>query len=368
MTGKPVNIAEIDTSSFKDFDHHEKVLECTDEQSGLQAYIAVHNRNLGPALGGARMWPYGSRSEAITDSLRLSRGMTYKSAMAGLPLGGGKAVIVGDPRTTKTPALMRAMGRFIQHLDGAYITAEDSGTNVADLQIVATETRHVAGINQKKLNDGSQISGDPSPSTAYGVFVGIKASLAHRFGSGDLHGVSVAIQGVGNVGKRLAEFLVNAGARVVVADLYPRAIEELQDKLQVTVCKLDDIHRQGVEVFAPCALGGFLTVTTLSEITAPIIAGAANNQLAEVGIGRSLVDAGKLYAPDYVINSGGIIDIYCERAGYRHDELVTHIDRIGQTLEEIYALAEASRQPTHVIADRIAESRFLSPVGRINVA
>jgi len=363
-----MKISSVNVSSFTDFDDHEQVLECIDKKSGLHAYIAIHNRNLGPALGGCRIWPYESCDAAITDVLRLSRGMTYKSAMAELPLGGGKAVLIADPKTEKTREMLVAMGDFVDSLNGAYITAEDSGTSVEDLEIIGSRTKHVAGVNRKQLRDGSEVSGDPSPSTAYGVFVGVKASVKHQYGSEDLHGLKVAVKGVGNVGKRLAGYLVDAGARVFVADIYAPAVDEICKSLKVKPVDLSQIHKLEVDVFAPCALGGFINEETIPEIKASVIAGAANNQLAHPGIGELLVKAGKLYAPDYVINAGGIIDIFYERSVYDHNKVTRHIERIGDTLGEIFAMAKNTGQPTHIIADKIAEARFGKTPNCKNVA
>ncbi|MFP6805876.1 MAG: Glu/Leu/Phe/Val dehydrogenase dimerization domain-containing protein [Pseudomonadales bacterium] len=355
-----MKIIKLDTSSFDDFDHHEQLIECIDKDSGLHAYIAIHNRNLGPALGGCRIWPYGSKGEAIKDVLRLSRGMTYKSALAQLPLGGGKAVIIANPKIDKTESMLQAMGEFVDSLDGAYITAEDSGTSVEDLKTIGSRTKHVAGVNVKLLKDGSEISGDPSPSTAYGVFVGIRASIKHQFGSEDFSGINIAVQGVGNVGKRVAAFLVEAGASVYVADIYEPAIASLRSSINVTPVKLEDIHKLDVDVFVPCALGGFVNEQTLPEIRAKVIAGAANNQLAHSHMGELLVKAGKLYAPDYVVNAGGIIDIFYERSLYDYEKVKKHVEKIGLTLAEIFAMADDTGRPTHIIADEIAESRFLT--------
>ncbi len=362
-----MDISQLDVSNFPDFDEHERVLQCIDESCGLLAYIAIHNRNLGPALGGCRVWQYPGETEAITDVLRLSRGMTYKSALANLPLGGGKAVIVANPREKKTKNLLCAMGDFVNSLDGAYITAEDSGTSVEDLEMIGSRTPFVAGVGVKKLEDGREVSGDPSPSTAYGVFVGIKASIEQQYGSHSLDGLKVAIQGVGNVGGRLAAYLVEAGARVYVADINNTVIENLKATIDVTPTALVDIHKLDVDVFSPCALGGFLTETTLPEIKAQVIAGAANNQLAHRGIGDLLVKTGKIYAPDYVINAGGIIDIYYERSDYDHRKVTNHIDAIGKTLKGIFSRAEESGLCTQVIADRIAEERFKDGLKNIDM-
>jgi len=353
-----MKISTINTRSYPDYEDHENVYECLDQDSGLRAYIAIHNRVLGPALGGCRIWPYGSRDEAITDVLRLSRGMTYKSAMAELPLGGGKAVIIADPKSGKSRDMFLVMGEFVDSLGGAYITAEDSGTGVEDLQTIGTVTSHVAGVRSKRLRDGSEVNGDPSPSTAYGVFVGIKASVKHRFGSDNINGLRIAIQGVGNVGKRLAGYLVDAGAEIYVADLYTEAVDNLIGCVDAIPADLNRIHKLDVDVFAPCALGGFINPHTLQDIKAPIIAGAANNQLANPAVGELLAQSGTLYAPDYVINAGGIIDIYYERSSYDHEKVTQHINRIGNNLEQIFELASETNRPTQVVSDEIAESRL----------
>ena len=352
-------IEKVDTSEYADHAGHEQVLRCQDQDSGLHAIIAIHNSNLGPALGGCRMRAYENEEQAITDALRLSRGMTYKSACASLPLGGGKSVIMADPKTAKPEAMLRAMGRFIDSLNGAYIGAEDSGTSVADLRVMHLETEYVAGIHERKLKDGTMADGDPSPSTAYGVYQGIKASLLHRFKSDTLDGVKIAVQGVGNVGGKLVELLTAEGAKVFVSDAYEPAIAKVAKLNNVQVVSNDDIHKLEVEVYAPCALGGALNTRTLVELRAPIVAGAANNQLANDGAGQYLFHKGTLYAPDFVINAGGIIDIYYERSGYDHDKVLGHIDKIQDTLAEIYRYSREHQVPTHIAAERLGESRFL---------
>lgn len=352
-------IEVVDTRSYDDFANHEKVWRCTDEASGLHAIIAIHSSNLGPALGGCRMRAYENEQAAITDVLRLSKGMTYKSALASLPLGGGKAVIIGDPKTGKTDALLRAMGKFINSLNGAYISAEDSGTSVADLRIMHLETEYVAGIHERQLNDGKTADGDPSPSTAYGVYKGIKASLRHRFQTDSLDNVKVAVQGVGNVGRRLVKLLVADGAEVFICDAYEPAIAGVLKEHRVKVVSNEEIHRMDVDVFAPCALGGALNTNSLVELTAPIVAGAANNQLANDGAGQYLFHKGTLYAPDFVINAGGIIDIFYERQGYDHSKVLAHIDKIQDTLTEIYAYSQEHQIPTHITAERLGDARFL---------
>ena len=352
-------IREVDVTKYEDFDSHEKVVRCQDNETGLLAYIAIHNTNLGPALGGCRIWPYECDDDAVKDVLRLSRGMTYKSAISNLPLGGGKSVIISDAKKMKTKAMMKSMGRFVESLHGAYITAEDSGTSVDDLKIMSAETKFVTGVLNKRLTDGSEASGDPSPSTAYGVFVGIKASLQYRFGTSDPAGVKVAVQGVGNVGRNLVRMLAEAGAEVFISDTYAPAIERTLEGCQVKVVHNASIHQLDVDVYSPCALGGALNMASLVEMCAPIIAGAANNQLTDTDTGDYLFHKGIVYAPDYVINAGGIIDIFYEREGYDHARVIDHINSIAATLADIFALSEQNQISTNATADRIAETRFL---------
>lgn len=343
--------------SMPDFAGHEQVVFCRDEASGLQAIIAIHNTRLGPALGGCRMWPYASEEEAVRDVLRLSRGMTYKSALAGLPLGGGKSVVIGNPRTDKTPALLDALARAVDRLGGRYIAAEDSGTSVADMQRMARLTPHVAGIHDKPSESGTR-SGDPSPATARGTFVGIRAAVREALARDDLAGLRVAVQGLGNVGYDLARQLHAAGARLWVSDLHPEPLARARDELGATVVAPDAIHQAEVDVFAPCALGAILNDATIPQLRARIVAGAANNQLAAPRHDEALMRRGILYAPDYVINAGGIIDIHHERAGFDRAALIRHIEGIGDTLREIFARARAEGRPTGAIADTLAEARL----------
>ena len=348
--------------SHPGFDDHEQVVFGSDPASGLRAIIAIHNTNRGPALGGCRMWPYPSEEDALHDVLRLSRGMTYKSAMAGLPLGGGKAVIMGNPRTHKTDALLSAMGRFVDGLGGRYVIAEDSGTDVEDIKRMGRETGHVAGVLDKPTADGGIRSGDPSPATAHGVFVGLKAAVWYRLGRVDLEGLRVAVQGVGNVGLRLARRLREAGARLWVSDIHADAATRAEEELDAQVVREDDIFALDVDVFAPCALGGVINDRTLGRLQAKVVAGAANNQLTEPRHGRLLSERGILYAPDYVINAGGIVDIAHEREGaFDRDRLVRSLDGIRDTLLEIFERADADRLPTGIVADQIAEERVRKP-------
>ena len=337
-----------------DFDKHEKILFGHDDATGLRAIIAIHNTSRGPGVGGMRMWPYADEAAAIADALRLSRGMTYKSALADLPVGGGKSVIIGDARRDKTPELMRAMGRLVDRLGGQYVGAEDVGTTVADMDLMATVTRHIAGT--------SAAGGDPSPLTAYGVFEGIRAAVNHRLRrNDDLDGVNVAIQGLGAVGYDLARRLAAAGARLKVADLRDEAVMRAADEFAAAPVAVDAIHAAEVDVYAPCALGAVVNDATVDQIAATIVAGSANNQLAEDRHGTALARRAITYAPDYVINAGGIVDV-AYGAGFMgpHDEadVYAHIGGIYVTLGEIFARADAADEATNVIADRMAEERF----------
>ncbi|MNF52784.1 Leucine dehydrogenase [compost metagenome] len=344
--------------SHIEFDHHEQVVYGHDQASGLKAIIAIHNRNLGPALGGCRMWPYASDEEALRDVLRLSRGMSYKSALARLPLGGGKAVIIGNPHTGKSAALFQAMGDFVDSLGGRYITAADSGTGVAEMQIMAERTRHVAGAGQREAFGGGMRNGDPSPSTAYGVFIGLQAAVKHRLGRDDLKGLRVAIQGVGQVGFGLAQQLKEAGAELWVTDIVEANVRRAVEQLGATAVGQNDIYGLEVDVFAPCAMGAIINPQTLEALRAPVIAGAANNQLADAGLAEELRRRGCLYAPDYAINAGGIIDVCYERNGGSTVELKAHIEGIGATLTEIFQRAEREGSTTTAVADRMAQERL----------
>lgn len=343
--------------SLSDFADHEQVVFVSDDKSGLKAIIAVHNSNLGPALGGCRMWPYASEEEAIRDVLRLSRGMTYKSAMANLKLGGGKSVIIGNPRTQKTPELLAAFARALEQLNGRYIAAEDSGTSVADMKYMTQFTRHVAGIHDKPSDQGMR-SGDPSPATAYGTFIGIKAAVKERLGRDSLEGLRVAVQGVGNVGFDLARQLKAAGAQLWVTDIHREPLLQAGKELGATVVAPEEVFGLDVDVFAPCALGAILNDATIPQLKASIVAGAANNQLAEPRHGVELMKRGILYAPDYVINAGGIIDVYHERIGFDRAALIKHIEGIEDNLMEIFERARKEERPTGEVADAIAEERF----------
>lgn len=336
-----------------EFDEHEQVEFYHDEESGLQAIIAIHNTRLGPGTGGCRMYPYADPEQALTDALRLSKGMTYKSAMAGLPFGGGKSVIIGDPRKDKSEAMMLAFGRFVESLSGKYVAAEDSGTTVQDMQTIQQVTSHVSGATQ-----GHSHAGDPSPYTAYGIFVGIKAAVKHKLQREDLAGLKVAIQGVGNVGYHLAKHLKDAGAEIYVCDVFEGNLNRAVDDLGCHVVSTDEIYAADVDVFAPCAMGGILNDETIPVIKAGIVAGGANNQLARPEHGQALYNKGITYAPDYVINAGGIIDIAYQQHGGSEADKMQHIEKIGATLNEIFIQSDEQKVSAQEIADQIARSKL----------
>lgn len=336
------------------FEEHENVVFGYDRETNLRAIIAIHNTGLGPAVGGCRMWPYPNEAAALEDALRLSRGMTYKSALAGLPFGGGKSVIIGDAKTDKTPAMMRAMGRIVDGLAGRYVAAEDVGMTVADMDEMAKTTAHVTGTS------GS--SGNPSPYTGYGVFQGIRAAVAHKMKrNGDLEDTQVAVQGLGSVGYDVARRLHNAGARLHVADINADAVERAADELAAIPVDANEIHAADVDVFAPCALGAVVNDRSVEELRAAIVAGSANNQLAEDRHGAELAARGILYAPDYVINAGGIIEIaHGTDFGGDHDDVKihAHLDRIHDTLSEIFQRSDTEGTATNIVADQLAEERL----------
>ena len=341
-----------------EFDAHEQINFFHDEKSGLKAIIAVHNSNRGPALGGCRMWNYASDSEAITDVLRLSKGMTYKSALANLDLGGGKSVIMGDPRIHKTQQLLEMMGKCLERMGGRYIAAEDSGTNVSDLKVMRQHTEYVAGILEHPGILGQASNGDPSPATAYGTFIGLKAAVKHKLGTDELKGLKVAIQGIGNVGYRLAEHLHSAGAELYVTDINSAQIDKAVNLLGAKAVTAAEIHMLDVDVLAPCALGATLNDETIPSIKASVIAGAANNQLARAEHGIALKERGILYAPDFAINAGGIIDIFYERTGYVPEKVLAHINQIADTLNIIFQRSDELGLPTGQVANQLAEERF----------
>ncbi len=329
---------------------HEEVLVASDPSCGYRGIIAVHSTALGPALGGTRFWNYDSDEAAITDSLRLSRGMTYKNAVAGLDLGGGKSVIIGDNRTSDREAIFRAHGRFVESLGGRYITAEDVGTGTADMDFVNMETQHVAGLKHK--------SGDPSPVTAHGVFRSIKASAKNRWGSDDLTGKIVAIQGCGNVGRNLANELHEAGARLIVSDIDPARAQRVASETGATIVAGDEIYSAKADIFAPCALGGIINDDTLPVFKFEIISGGANNQLLEERHGNKLEEMGMQYAPDYVANAGGVINVFGEVAGWDSERALRKADDIYDTVLQVFEIAKADGIPSYEAADRLAERRL----------
>ena len=335
-----------------EFHDHEQVVYCRDAAAGLSAIIAIHNTNLGPALGGCRMWPYADEAAALDDVLRLSRGMTYKAAIADLALGGGKAVVLADSKRDKTEALLRAFGRAVERLGGRYITAEDVGTTVPDMDIIRQVTRHVSGTTSD--------AGNPSPSTAHGVLIGMQAAAAHAFGSDDLTGRRIAIQGLGGVGHALCRYLKEARARLIVTDVSTAAIDRAVRDFGAEAVAPETIYEAEADIFAPCALGGVINDKTLPRLKAPVIAGSANNQLAEDRHGRALLERGILYAPDYVINAGGLIDVARPVMGMDIEAARVKLRKIYGTLLDIFRRSAAERLPTNVIADRMAEARFLA--------
>lgn len=337
-----------------DFDHHQQLVFGSDAESGLRAIIAIHDTNRGPALGGLRIYPYASEEAALTDVLRLSRGMSYKSAMADLPLGGGKAVIIADPRTEKTPALLRAMGRLVESLGGAYITAEDSGSSEADMQTIAEATAHVGGLRR-----ASGESGDPSPFTAWGTFCALKSAVRHGLGRDDLEGLRVAVQGVGHVGAHLARHLHAAGAQLVLTDVDREALAHLAEALGAESVDPEAIFDAEVDVFAPCAMGAVLTDAVVDRLRARVVCGAANNQLATPATAERLMARDILYTPDYVANAGGVIEIaWQRREDYDRAAVMAHIEGIGATLDELFERAAREDKSPAAIADAMARERF----------
>lgn len=334
--------------NLRAYDDHEQIVFCRDVESGLKAIICVHNTNLGPAVGGCRMWDYNSDEGALIDALRLSRGMTYKNAMAGLQMGGGKSVIIGNSKTMKSEELFRAFGRFVDKLSGKYITAEDVGINPQDMAVVNKETDHVLGLEGK--------SGDPSPVTAYGVFTGLRAAVNHRLGRSDLDGLKVSVQGLGHVGYYLCRHLHEQGAKLIVTDINKESVDRVVDEFGATAVDTDEIYHQDVDVYAPCALGATINDNTIPKIRASVIAGAANNQLAEDRHGDILMEKGILYAPDYVINAGGIINVSFEE-NYNRDAALKKVDEIYGTLTEVFDASKTEARPTNVIADELARKR-----------
>jgi leucine dehydrogenase len=335
----------------------EQVVFNFDQVSGLKAIIAIHDTTLGPALGGTRIWDYESEEDALYDALRLARGMTYKSAAAGLNLGGGKAVIIGDSKKIKCEELWRAYGRFVQSLHGRYITAEDVGTTADDMAIIAEETEYVAGLPGN--------SGDPSPVTAFGVWKGMKAAAEEVFGSPDLKGRVVAIQGLGHVGYHLARYIKDEGGELIVTDLDKNNVDRVVNEFSARAVKPDEIYSVDCDIFAPCALGAVINDETIIQLKCQIVAGAANNVLTEDRHGDILEEKGILYAPDYVINAGGVINVFEELHGYNRERALNKASKIYDNIKKVIEISKRDNIPTYKAADIMAEER-ISRIGKLS--
>ncbi|MEC5422307.1 branched-chain amino acid dehydrogenase [Virgibacillus sp. C22-A2] len=335
---------------------YEQLVFCQDKNSGLKAIIAIHDTTLGPALGGTRMWTYKTEEEAIEDALRLAKGMTYKNAAAGLNLGGGKTVIIGDPKKDKNPEMFRAFGRYIQSLNGRYITAEDVGTTVHDMDLIHMETDFVAGISPEAAGS----SGNPSPVTAYGVYKGIKAAAKEAFGSDSVEGRTVAVQGVGNVAFTLCDYLHKEGANLIVTDINQAAVNRAVEAFGAVAVDPDAIYDVECDIYAPCALGATVNDDTIPRLKAKVIAGSANNQLKSTVHGDIIHEKGIVYAPDYVINSGGVINVADELNGYNPKRAMKKVETIYDSLLKVFEISRRDNIPTYMAADRMAEERIQS--------
>lgn len=334
-------------------DGFEQVVFCNDVETGLKAIIAIHDTTLGPALGGVRMWNYNCEEEALHDVLRLAKGMTYKNAVAGLNLGGGKAVIIGDPKKDKSEALFRSFGRFVETLNGRYITAEDVGTFEEDMDYIHMETEFVTGTSRKG-------AGDPSPVTALGIYYGMKQAAKEAFGSDSLKGLTIAVQGVGQVAYHLCKHLHEEGAELIVTDINEEAVERAVKEFAATSVKPDEIYDVDCDIFSPCALGGIINDETIPRLKAKVIAGSANNQLEKEEHGRILHEKGILYAPDYVINAGGVINVAEELAGYNRQRALNKVKSIYNILETVFEISRQKNIPTSIAANELAEKRIKS--------
>jgi leucine dehydrogenase len=333
---------------------HQKVVFCSDPDTGLKAIIAIHDTTLGPALGGTRMWAYKTETDALNDVLRLSKTMTYKSAVAGLNLGGGKAVIIGDSRKDKTEALLRKFGRFIKNLNGEFITATDVGTNPRDMEYIRMETEHVMGVPETIGG-----SGDPSPITALGVYMGIKACVKERYGNDTLTGRTILVQGVGQVGENLVKLLCDENAKVYVSDINEENVRQVAKKYGAEVVSNNSIFDVNADIYSPCALGATINNETINKLKCVIIAGSANNQLDDEKLrGRQLLDRGILFAPDYVINAGGIINCYSELMGFSKKRTMQLTENIYEATINVLKLSAAENISTIEAADKIAENRI----------
>jgi leucine dehydrogenase len=336
---------------------HEQLVICNDTSAGYRGIIAIHSTTLGPALGGTRFWNYASDEEAIVDALRLARGMTYKNAVAGLNLGGGKSVIIGNNKTTDREMIFRAHGRFVESLGGRYITAEDVGTSTADMDYVHMETKNVTGLAGR--------SGDPSPVTAHGVFRAIQASAKERWSSDDLSGRTISVQGAGHVGYFLSKELHEAGAKLVVTDIDAERVKTVVSEFGARAVSPDEIYGVQADIFAPCALGGIINDKTIPQLKVEIVSGAANNVLLEERHGEVLDQKGILYTPDYVANAGGVINVYSELAGWSSARAFRKADEIYDTVLKVFKIAKTDKVPTYVAADRLAEQRIAAVGGLV---
>ncbi len=330
---------------------YEQIVYCYDKQSGLKAIIAIHDTTLGPALGGTRMWNYNSEEEALRDVLRLARGMTYKNAAAGLNLGGGKAVIIGDPKKDKNEALFRAFGRYVESLSGRYITAEDVGTTEEDMDTIHVETTFVTGTSSGGV-------GDPSPVTALGIYYGMKAAAEEAFGTNSLKGRTIAVQGVGHVAYHLCKSLHKEGAHLIVTDINKDAVNRAIKEFDAQFVEPDKIYGVDCDIYSPCALGGTINDETIEQLKAKVVAGSANNQLLEDRHGNELFERGIVYAPDYVINSGGVINVADELQGYDRERVMKKVESIYSILQEVFHISKDKNIPTSVAADHLAEGRI----------
>ncbi len=338
-------------------DNYEQLIFFQDKDTGLKAVICIHNTTLGPALGGTRFWNYGSEDEAIVDAIRLARGMTYKNAAAGLNAGGGKAVIIGDPQKIKSEELFRTYARFVEGLNGRFITGQDMNITLQDLAYMGSETQYVAGVAGK--------GGAPSPITAFGVFRGLLAAVKEKYGNEDLTGKKVAVQGLGAVGYEVCNYLQEAGAQLYVTDIVQENIDRAVNELGATAVDKDEIYGVDCQIFVPCAMGAIVNDDTIDQFKCDIIAGSANNQLAEERHGDMLEEKGILYVPDYVINSGGVINVYEELQGYDRDRAMARASAIYNNVAIIFDIAKRDNIPTYKAADRMAEER-IEKMSRIN--
>jgi len=356
MEKAAVNVTEASVTGRMSTFNHEQLVFCQDNETGLRSIIAIHNTTLGPAVGGTRMWAYGTEEEAMTDALRLSRGMTYKNALAGLNIGGGKAVIIGDARKQKSEALMRRFGKFVNSCGGKYITAEDVGISTRDMEYVRLETKHVVGLPEYLGG-----SGDPSPVTAYGVYMGMKASQKELSGNDSLSGKKVVVQGVGHVGEYLVEHLVKEGADVTICDIYEDRVNAVVKKYGVKAVDAKDVYDVPMDIYSPCALGATINDDTLDRLKCSIVCGAANNQLKDEKVhGQEVLKRGILYAPDYLVNAGGIINCYWEIVGYNRNAALAQAEGIYQTALNIFNISKTNTIPTYLAANQLAEARIAS--------